>query len=363
MFNSNHYIPILKWKRAEQNALEAMEDKDRWSVTPLIQLVMPKLTPKEKLGKSDSELYDEIILKFRKKIGKIPDEILTAWGGAPIFLDISLLYTVELKAEALKEILLEGEKKGISLIPVIHLSDDVKIINVIKKHSLGVCLRLVCADLDDLKTLSAKLSELLSELGINKKDVDLLVDIKEIADDANKFSKYANLSKKIPDLLEWRTFTFASSAFPEDLSKCRLDEENLIKRSDWINWTNEREGFLRKPSFGDYAIQHPVYVEATQFFAPTTSIKYTLENEWIILKGKKQKFELYLASAKILAGDSRFYGEAFSDGDKFIAEKANHYEVYARDPSTKGTGSTETWLTAGINHHLTVVARQVSTLL
>ena len=81
------------------------------------------------------------------------------------------------------------------------------------------------------------------------------------------------------------------------------------------------------------------------------------------MKGKKRKFAMYLASAKLLADDkTRFSGDAFSFGDKYIAEKAKHYPVYAKNPAMTGTGSTESWLTAGINHHLVLTAHQIANL-
>ncbi len=365
MFNSNHYIPILKWKRAEQSALESIKNEDKEHLTPLIQFVMPKLTPKELVGMTEDEGFQETISKFRKKTKKIPEEILKAWGVAPVFIDFSLLYTIELKTEALEYILSEGGKIGTFLIPVLYLSDDQKIKEIVKNYKHGLCLRLVCADLNDMSTLGKKIDELLVSTGLKEEDVDLLVDIKEIEENSGKFSKYMDLSKAIPSLLKWRTFTFASGAFHEDLSRCKSEEGTIIPRLDWTNWVSQTQdkSSLRTPSFSDYTIQHPIYKESTQFFPPTTSIKYTLEGGWLILKGKKQKFGYYLANANLLVGDSRFYGEGFSYGDKYITEKAQHFPVYVKDPNIGGTGSTETWLIAGISHHLAVVVRQVSTLL
>lgn len=364
MFNSKHYIPILKWKRAEQSALEALSVEEKQVITPVIQLVMPKLTAKESSGKNQDQLFKEVISKFQKKTKEIPEEILKAWGTMPVFLDFSFLYTTELKVEALKTILPKGEALGIFLIPVLHLSDDQKIVESVKNYKNGLCLRLVCPDLDAFSKLDEKIKRILAATDLNGKDIDLLIDIKEIGEDTEKFSKYINLSKNIPNLAKWRTFTFASGAFHKDMSKCKIDEDTLIPRTDWTSWIAQtKTGNLpRIPSFADYTIQYPIYEEATQFFPPTTTIKYALDEHWLILKGEKQKFELYLGNAKLLVDDGRFYGENFSFGDKFIFEKANHYEKYIKDPSIKGTGSTETWLTAGINHHLALVAHQISNL-
>jgi len=364
MFNSKHYVPILKWKRAEQGALKALGDEHKKYITPLIQFVMPKQKQQEQL--------EDIVHRFEEQISEIPGKLIEVWGNTPVFIDFSLLFTIPLKVESLNIILRKSHKLRATFIPVIHLSDDQKIkkiaCSLAKENESGVCLRVICYDFFDLTKLSQDIAELLSSMRLEEKDIDLLVDIKDTEENGDKYAKYLNLSQRIPNLLKWRTFIFASGSFPKDLSECKLDEENFILRLDWKNWKDQIDGknLKRKPAFADYTIQHPIYKEASQFFHPTTSIKYTLENEWLIMKGKRQKFDKYLASAALLVKDKRFYGKNFSDGDRYIAEKADHYPKYMKEKDRgrdiKGTGSTETWLRAGINHHLVLVVHQVSNL-
>lgn len=358
MFNSEHYIPILKWKRAEQGALKSLVKECRKHMTPLIQFVMPKPNENDKL--------EDVVARFRKQMNEIPKKISDVWGTDPIFIDVSLLFTTRLKADALKTIVLEGDKLGSTFIPVIHLDDD----NDLKKIAFslarrnGLCLRLVCPNFNDFNKFKLNMAELLITSGLEENIIDLLVDIKEIDDNEGKYLNYLGLAQNIPNLKCWRTFIFAAGSFPEDMTGCKLDEVNLLPRADWVNWRRQaRNSKMRRyPAFADYTIQHPIYREVTQFFPPTSSIKYTLENEWLVMKGKKQRFELYLANAAVLVKDDRFYGRNFSDGDKYISEKAAHFSVYIKNPSVKGTGSTETWLKAGINHHLTLVANQIANL-
>lgn len=360
MFNSKHYVPILKWKRAEQGALKALGEEKKY-ITPLIQFVMPKTKPDEQLNSA--------VAKFEEQLPQIPKKMIEIWGTSPVFIDISLLFTTPLKSKSIKEITNGGRALGGTFIPVIHLNDDQEIkkvtYSVAKENKCGLCLRLICSDFSDLTVINKSTSEILAESGLAEKDIDLLIDIKETEKSGDKYAKYLNISQHIPNLLKWRTFIFASGSFPENLSECKLDEENLIPRIDWKSWRENlgSKKLKREPAFADYTIQHPVYKEISQFFHPTSSIKYTLGEEWLIMKGKKQKFELYLASAAELVKDKRFCGENYSDGDKYIAEKAKHFATYIKNPAVKGTGSTETWLRAGINHHLVLVARQVSNLL
>jgi hypothetical protein len=370
MFDSKHYVPILKWKYAEQNALAGLVDEYKDQISPLIELVMPK--PKslfkdkeKKIRKTREELFQELITEFiTKRIPKIPKEIAEYWGTRLAFIDFSLLYTVELKAESIGKILEEAAKQGVILIPILNLSDSEKIKTEIrqalKKYKRGVCLRIVSSDLENTNKLNNELDVVLKYLDTSCGNIDLVVDIKEKGE---CYFKYFNLSQDIKDLTKYRNFIFACGTFPEDLSECTVDEEKLIPRIEWLSWLNMRNKQTKRvPTFADYTIRNPIYNETLQFYHPTSSIKYALEDNWLILKGKIKRFELYLASAALLVKDGRFGGGKFSNGDKFIAEKAKHFETYIKNPGVKGTGNTPQWLDAFINHHLTLTAHQIAKL-
>src|SRR3989344_7652454 len=142
MFNSRHYVPILKWKRAEQGALKLLPDENKERITPLIQLVMPKYETYEEL--------DDVVKKFEEQLPELAEKVIDIWGTRPIFIDVSLLFTVPLKAKSLSEISTNGYKLGGVFIPVIHLSDDQLIktsaFKLAKDNRNGLCLRLICSD-------------------------------------------------------------------------------------------------------------------------------------------------------------------------------------------------------------------------
>jgi len=201
-------------------------------------------------------------------------------------------------------------------------------------------------------------------LGLSGSSVDrthLIVDLKDVTDE-NTYALLASAAQGITHLNEWSSFILASGAFPVDLSQYRLEDDNEIIRHDWLNWKKHvATGPHRIPTFADYGIRHPIYVESSLLLFPTASIKYTLSGKWKLIKGQKQKYENYLAGAAIIEGDKTiFYGKDFSAGDSYIAQKAEHLKVYIKDNSVKGTGSTESWLNAGFNHHMSVAADQVS---
>jgi hypothetical protein len=386
MVTPNHYVPILKWKRAEQSALQELGDTEKHVITPLIELVMPTVPLYEKINKERSvkrtpeEIFTEVVTKFReKRIKEIPKEILQCWGTAePVFLDFTLLYNgVQLKIDCLNEIAAGGTDKGLKIIPVVNLNDDPKIKEAVNEHSQkysqGICLRVAPSDLTSTETLNKKIETLLKDLNISRKDIDLLIDIKEIKENGGRYLQFMNATQKIEKLSEWRNFIFASGAFPENLSECRIDEPTSLPRFDWRNWSHhiKEKKLIRNPIYADYTIRNPIFNEALQYYNPTPSIKYTLENDWLILKGKMHQNEHYLANAKLLVEDMTnfFRGEGFSWGDKNIAEKARYYHQYVRDVKSgklaqgKGTGRHTDWIAWGISHHLILVLNQIANLL
>jgi len=356
---------MLKWKPAERVALEKLSAEEKKYITPLIQLVMPSpKTPKKgEKEKTRDEQWEEIIMSFKLKIPKVPEEILQSWGKDPIMIDLSLIYTPSLKMKGFNEILMIGESLGIFIIPVINLSSDEETIktvdSLVKKYKHGLCLRLVRADFIDMSKLSETILTFIKSNSLSEKEIDLLIDLKD--DEKKEYSKFINLSQQIPNLLNWRTLIFSYGAFPVDLTDCKVNDETYIPRLDWKNWINQinSKELKRLPLFSDYTIQHPIYKESVRFFSPSASIRYTLEDSWLILRGRRGKSAYYLAYANLLSQSEKyknvFRGESFSFGDAYITEKGE-------DLKSKHPGGAKDWLTAGINHHLAYTIEQISNL-
>jgi hypothetical protein len=378
MSNPLLYVPVLKWKRAEHRALKALSDSDKKHIAPLIELVLPTVSPNKdkngKVKKTSTEQQAEMVLKFKeKRIPAISKEISEFWGQGSIFIDFSLLHngasTTGLKIDSMNTIIPAVMKIGVKAIPVVNLSDDVKIKEaaglLCKEYKQGMCVRLVPSDLSDINHLNNTLDNLISRIGLGAHEVDLLIDIKQINEIGGAYLRFINQSQQIRDLNKWRNLIFASGAFPEDLTGCKLDEATSLPRFDWQNWAKHAKSkkLNRLPIYADYTIRTPIFNESLQFYHPTTSIKYATENDWFIMKGKKQEFSLYLVNAKLLVEESgKFYGESYSDGDRYTAEKAKHCDIFLKNPAIKGTGRTEDWISAGINHHLALAVRQVAIL-
>lgn len=359
MFTHNHYVPILKWKPAEIKALEKVDAVQKKYITPLIQLVLPNPSnpKKNEKEKNPREKYQESLEKFKKLAPQIPKQIITYWGSSPIFVDLNLIIEDSLKLESFDVIVDASSKNDTKLIPVLYLNMDEelkkRIVAGSMKMGFGICLRLFRSDFENSQELQSKINDLLVNHSLSEDKIDIVVDFQITDYKCNEFSKQ---TANIPSINKWRSFTFCSGAFPKDLSKYKLGHTDT-DRLDWRYWNSivSDPDIKRKPAFGDYTIQHPIYVHKIQNFPASASIKYTTEESWFILRGEQKKNEQYLANANILFHRKEFKGEKYSYGDEYIAEKA-------KDMKSPHTGNAPTWLAATINHHLVLTANQIANL-
>jgi hypothetical protein len=364
MFDSKHYVPILRWKAAEKEALGKLSSKQKELITPLLEILMPQpnsfsnadgaITPRELLEKS--------VAKFKEVALNIPADILKYWGTSPAFIDLGLI-DISLRAQTINQIIETGNSLGIKLIPVVSLnSDDATKKGVCssgKVYGNGLCLRLSRTDFDKPTELPEKIKLFLKECGLSLENIDLLIDFK-ITD--GQCSDLEGIIKIIPNLSDWRTFTFASGSFPLDLTAYTIGL-NYIDRVDWVGWESQINSskLKRKPAFADYTIQHPIYIEPAPGANPSASIRYTLKDKWMIMRGqglrnpKSAGYAQYPANAQLLSKRQEFFGASFSYGDDYI-------ENGGKDLKTKKTGNPRTWLRAGINHHLACTVDQISNL-
>lgn len=368
MFNYKHYIPILRWKAAERGALQNLKPEHKTDITPLIEFIMPQPNNDDK--KTPKDLLKESIDVFLESLLSITEQIMKNWGQNAIFIDVQLI-DGSIRADALEKILNHGKQMNIFMIPVVNIipvigfEADTKTrqvaVEFAKKSGNGLCIRITDSNFNEM-SLASDIDNFISKNGLDLKNMDLLIDFK-IIDEKISCGSLMKKINSISHLEGWRTFIVAGGAFPKDLSHLEKHGQYNISRADWKIWTQLIEKLKRPPSFADYAIQYPIYAPPqTSASNPSASIRYTTENDWVVVRGeglrnpKGAGFKQYPAQAKLLADQKKiFKGENFSFGDSYIAEKA-------KDIKTKKTGNPKTWLEAGINHHLTLVASQIANL-
>lgn len=352
MFDYRHYVPILRWKRGERIALRNLQEDIKAQMTPLVELIPGDFTT-------------GIAAAVDNKLSKTAEDLFKNWGQPPLFVDLGLLPSTVRASDGLNpiEVLFrEARIHQLSLIPVTgldrtesHLS---AVASIIKTDHRGACIRLRRLEIQR-PTFLADLRRLLSRLELSPAHVHLLVDYQIIN---NSCPSFAKLCSFLPNLSQWQTFTIASGAFTKDLSEFEKNRQHTLTRFDWLTWHSEitsTSNLSRLPSYSDYTVQYPIFEEIPQFPNISASIRYTAEEYWVIMRGEGLRNEdgpgyaQYPANAQLLCDRVEFRGADFSYGDAYIEEMSQQSER---------TGTPETWIRAGINHHLTFVVRQIANL-
>jgi hypothetical protein len=172
--------------------------------------------------------------------------------------------------------------------------------------------------------------------------------------------------REVPDHERWRTFTVSGCAFPRSMGGIDRHSHVHVEREEWIAWRDclhgRRGSLSRLPTFSDCAIQHPQGVEG---FDPTimqasASIRYTLENAWLLIRGAGTRFtrpgEQFPALAtKLVYGalKSEFAGQGHCHGCTEIKRAAD---------GAPGLGNAEAWRRLGTIHHISVVMQGIVSL-
>lgn len=286
---------------------------------------------------------------------------LAGWAGQPLFLDFSMLssHTVlptldgvakQLTSAGIRPVLVVGLKSGGESAytrAVQHVQD---------KYGAAICVRLSPEELK-LSGSEGLIHKRLTHFGAVPASTDLVVDRGWVDGQSFTYEEFAEL---IPWQSSWQTITCLAGSFPEDLSRLTRGKIHRLARFEWRQWRSLQSWPGRRPAFGDYAIQHVLSREPVAVPNYSASIRYTVENDFVVLRGEGvlnengPGFDQYNGWAKLLLEMPEYFGASFSAGDHYVAERASNW---------RSSGNAQTWLQAGFSHHVTATALQVVGLL
>lgn len=345
-----HYVPILKGRAGELDALRDVQLKTRQAMTPLLE-VAPK---------DENEAPGTVLKICRQTVQKLSSRYLH-----PIMLDGGLFdLSVDVKGGRGVVAVLADEARGAGLLaqPVLRLGDPTRAIREAREamatDGRGMTLRLVGEDVDeDPDELDDLFDTLLDEAGVDRREVDLVLDVGAVDGDVavrGAARLLTSLIRDLPSIGRWRTLTIASGAFPVDLSQYAANTVGKRPRYDAQLFDRVRGRTLpRVPDYGDYAVAHPVLAIGNAF-SPPPQLRYTAAEHWLVLKGRKTDptgNAQFQRICHIIAAHPDFTGTPTGDADRRIA-----------DGSRQGPGNGTTWRCIGTTHHLDYVALRLTTL-
>ena len=345
MFGPRHYVPVLKVKRGEKQALARILPGLQQHMVPLLEIV----------ARNSGSTVDEHLTRSFKNLAS------SLLGYPRCLLDVR-----EIEADGqtgANKAFSRAFTEGISFTPVTGISRTADVAGAVAlSTSSGIAIRLTRADFEGGR-LTAELNSFISANGLTPDRVDLIVDLGSVCDliTAGVMALTQAFLADVPNKGQWRTLTVTGSAFPLSMGVVNRNSSARIARSEWLAWRDglftQRATLERLPTFSDCVIQHPVGVENFDptFMQVSASIRYASGNDWLLVKGESTKRNPpgnqfpQLATQLVygqLQGD--FAGTPHCQGCQMAKQSAD---------GRTGLGSAEVWRRIGTIHHITTVVQ------
>jgi hypothetical protein len=373
-FDHSHYVPILKGRQGELDALRRTKPKLLGKFTPLIEV--PPIPPKYLEGQEEPVPGKTI----DKHVADVAKNFVKALAQLPaVFVDAFYIEVADELADGSSPVdfVFNSLRKGkVAFIPVIGLdrvedyADSVKA--AIQADKRGCCFRLWEPDLESIADLGGQVESLRNTLGVTPGQVDLLVDF---GPKVPSKALLPFLIDALPQLSEWRTLTISSSSFPANMTGIGQNKIEEREREEWLAWLvvrSKQQSVKRMPTYSDYAINHPEISDLDfRLMNASPNIRYTDQINFVIAKGQaqprkkkaitpEQKAHREKLAAKIqfpklanmIKQHSSWKGAIFSWGDEFIDQCSRKECV----------GSPTDWRAVGTSHHIALVVQQLANL-
>jgi hypothetical protein len=354
-FGPAHYVPALKIKRGEKQALRSLSASTVSAVTPLLEIVqIPEPAPDQAPKTLDLHLNTAF-----KDLGT------AVQAFSRYFLDV---HEIENTGEAgARKAFTHAARLTTPFTPVTGISRVSDVLPAIKAMKHGLALRLTRKEFEE-GLIPTKLPAFLAKHGLVPSGIDLIMDIGCV--DQMVPPGIADLVRQfvgdVPTPLEWRTFTVLGCAFPKSMAVLGSDTHKLVDRSEWLAWRDHvyptRRSLPRLPTFGDCAIQRPEGVEGfnPRFMQVSAAVRYALDSQWLLIKGHstdttRSVVQFPRLGRQLVTGPLKAYfaGQKHCNGCLGIVQAAQ---------GAPKMGSAEIWRRFGTIHHITNTVGQIQAL-
>jgi Beta protein len=352
------YMPCLRWKMGEYQALLQLTPMARDSIKPIIEVAEIGFDFE---NHTQSKSIDEHLNPFAKRVKK-------KWGTKECFIDMHLIDASKRMANGQHPITFVFDDlrlQGVYAIPVMGINQDSHWQDAIQKavddDGRGFCFRISLEDAMN-PSLRTSIGSILNKYGRQVEHCDLIID--EVAPNYEPLDGFIGLLETIinnlPYLNNWRSFGLIGTSLPSTLSILGSGS-SIIPRNEWLAYRELivclKSLGVRIPTFGDYVINHPEVLKIDpRHMKSTANIRYTIKDSWLIVRGQtieKGGLEQHKDLCEMIVRSKDFKGKGFSQGDKYIFDCSK---------GNASTGNLTTWRWVGTNHHLETVVQDIANL-
>jgi hypothetical protein len=357
-FNPQLYIPCLRWKQGEYQALNKLSSIAQDSIMPLIEVAEIGFDFE---SRTCCKTIDEHLYPFAKRVRD-------KWGKKECFVDIRHIGASKLMANGQHPgtfVFDDLRSKGVLATPVTGMILDPQfqaaVHQVVSVDGRGLCLRVNIEEVAKV-SFDSSMHNLIRRYGLAIEQCDLIIDLR--APNFEPLDGFTglllNIIRNLPNLELWRSIGIIGTSFPTSLSGLKKGT-SIIPRDEWRLYklleADLKEHGIRVPSFGDYAINHPDQLSVDmRIVKPNASVRYTINDKWLIAKGQNVRdygFAQYEELCQMVVESNYYCGQQFSMGDEYIFACANNQV---------SKGNLTTWRWVGTNHHIEMVVRDVANL-
>ncbi len=348
------YVPALRWRMAEYQALMRLAAKAKERVVPYITI--PEREFDFDSWQPKNTIHEHVypfVTRYEKK-----------WGDRPAWIGVhpSIVDGVMDDGRDILTYVFDGLRKfDAKAVPLIRLDAESRfqssVAAIIGQDGQGVAIAVRLEDLMK-KDAFARVVAMFSSLRVNEDEVDLIVDLGE-----PNFEPYDAFSialitalRRLGDLNRFRNFVLVGTAIPETFKGIAKGQDEL-PRHDWLFFQtllSKLPSGMRRPNYGDYTIVHPDFTpQDMRKIKSAGKIVYTTGKFWWVRKGgafRGNEGQMHEHCA-VLVRSGVFKGNDYSYGDDYIGKCA----IKKAPPS-----SLTRWKDVAINHHMTHVLDDLS---
>jgi hypothetical protein len=344
------YMPILKWKQAEQIALREASANSRQALLPLIAL--QPVVPKQQETMRDA--LSTYVIQCTKAFLKI------GFDRHPVAIDSAMTYTGSPKPVRLLVGLCNHFKKnGIQVVPVIDpavvVSEPAEIARLASFQDVVLRIRI---DSVTSSQVTALIDGAQNAINSSRARFHVLLDMWELvgSDPVGVTAHAVAYVRAAAASRHGHSVTLAGGSFPHTLAGIRQGT-SFLPRVEWDVWNSIRTNSdFRNLCFGDYAVTNPRPLEPIdpRQMNPSVAVRYARSTNWMLIKAggsRTSGMAQYNQVCKLLVRHQSYCGPAFSYGDK-------QYDKHSQAGST--SGSYMTWRRDATSHHLEFTVKQLN---
>lgn len=350
------YVPMLRARKGEFDALSNLSKKACRQILPLLDLPKIKIA---KLGKTTKSVEEHL--------QTVTEQIAKAWPEKPIFLD-AFAWPANAHTNEGEHILPYAqnllETLGIPVNPVIGYDRwdapeyRLAVGQMVLQDGRHFCLRLDTDAMDDIVDFDffqTRIQDMLVTLGVNASACGILCDFADLSHTAivDLLPKFSNAMMQLNGM-GFSEIIVVGASIPDSIASVIKQPKSvgLVPRREMLLWQSMCFDFPNLV-FGDYGVRSPRAGE--DVIAPDANgkIRYTTDKQFLIARGHSMRVEpkgaQHCELASKIVSSQFFAGSTFSWGDARIAACANG----------DFPGSLTTWISIDTNHHIEAVVEEV----